>query len=190
MHELFALKLFLRRIPARSLEDLRFHNGEVHQTFHAAARQLGLVSNRDQEAEICLQDAIDLNRPASGICFLLAQMVYYGASRKSLETRFCDHLADDGDTLDSVRRKIDLLLQPFNMPSCDDLGDDQRSISSDSDSHLSLLIPEQHFVASKITKAVLHEAHQLRFLQGSAGTGKTVTVKALINPFNFTIRSV
>jgi hypothetical protein len=153
----------------------------VHQTFHEAARQLGLVSNRDQEAEICLQDATDVNRPASDIRFLLAQMVYDGASRQSLETRSCDHLADDGDTPDSVRRKIDLVLHPFDMSSSDGLGDDQLSISSDPDSYLSLLTPEHHSVASKIIKAVLHETHQLMFLQGSAGAGKTFTAKALIN---------
>jgi hypothetical protein len=80
----------------------------MHHTFHEAAHQLELVSNRGQEAEACFQDATDLNRPASDIHFLLEQMVYYGASRESLETHFCDHLADDGDTPDSVRRKIDL----------------------------------------------------------------------------------
>jgi Cdc6-like AAA superfamily ATPase len=67
------------------------------------------------------------------------------------------------------------------MSSYDGLGDDQTSISSDPDSYLSLLTPEQHSVASKIIKAVLHERHQLMFLQGPAGTGKTFTVKALIN---------
>jgi hypothetical protein len=122
----------------------------VHQSFHEPARQLGLVSNRDQEAEICLQDVIDLNRPESDIRFLLAQMVSYGASRESLETRFCDHLTYDRDTPDSVRRKIDLLLHPFGVSSYDGLGDDQLSISSDPDSHLSLLTPEQHSIASKI----------------------------------------
>jgi hypothetical protein len=106
MHDLFAPRLLLRRFPARRWDGLRFHNGEVHQTFQEAARQLVLVLNRDQDAEICLQDATDLNRPASGIGFLLAQMVYYGASRESLETRFCDHLADDGETPDYVRRKL------------------------------------------------------------------------------------
>jgi hypothetical protein len=30
MHEPFALRLLLRRFPARSWEDLRFHNGEMH----------------------------------------------------------------------------------------------------------------------------------------------------------------
>jgi hypothetical protein len=180
MHELFALRLILRRFPARSWADLRFHNGEVHQTFHEAARQLGLVSIRDQEAEICLQDAIDLNRLASDIRFRLAQMVYYGASRESLETHFCDQLADDGDTPDSVRRKIDFLLHPFDMSSHDGLRDDQPPISS---YPVSLLTSEQHSVASKIIKTVLHKTHQLMFLQGSAGTGKTLIVKALINAF-------
>jgi hypothetical protein len=108
-------------------------------------------------------------------------MVYSGASRESLGTRFCDRLTDDGDTPDSVCRKIDLLLHPFDMSSCDGLGDDQLSISSDSDSHLSLLAPKQHSVASKIIKAVLHERYQLMFLQASAGTEKTFIVKALIN---------
>jgi hypothetical protein len=90
-------------------------------------------------------------------------------------------LADNGDTPDSGRRTIDLLLHPFDMSSYDGLGDGQPSISSDPDSYLSLLIPEQHSVASQIIKAVLHETHQLMFLPGSAGTGKTFAVKALIN---------
>jgi hypothetical protein len=91
MHELFALRLLLRRFPARTLEDLRRRNGEVHQTFHEAARQLGLVWTRDPVAEICLQDVIDIHRPPSDIRVLLAQMVYYGASREPVGTRFCDH---------------------------------------------------------------------------------------------------
>jgi hypothetical protein len=185
MHELFALGLLFRRFPARSWENLRFHNREVYQTFHEAARELGSVSNRDQEAEIYLQDAIDLNRPVSDIRFLLAQIVYCGASRESLETRFRDHLADDGDTPDSVCRKIDLLLRPFDMASYDGLGDDQLSISSDPDSHLSLLTSEQRSGASKIIKAVFHETHQLMFLHGSAGTENTFTVKVLINVLQF-----
>jgi hypothetical protein len=108
-------------------------------------------------------------------------MACYGTSREPSETRFCDHLADDGDSPDSVCRKIDLLLHPVDMSSYDGLGDDQLSISSDPDSHSSLLTPEQYSVASKIIKAVLDETHQLMFLQSSAGTGKTFTVKALIS---------
>jgi hypothetical protein len=73
------------------------------------------------------------------------------------------------------------LLHPFDMSSYDSLGDDQLSTSSDPDPHLSLLTPEQHSVASKIIKAMLHETHQLMFLTGSAGTRKTFTAKAFIN---------
>jgi hypothetical protein len=51
-------------------------------------------------------------------------MVYSGASRKSLETHFRDHLADDGDTPNSLRGKIYLLLHPLDMSSYDGLGDD------------------------------------------------------------------
>jgi hypothetical protein len=79
-------------------------------------------------------------------------MVYYRASRESLEARFCDHLADDGDALDFVFRKMDLLLHPFDVSSYDGLWDDQLSISSNPDSQLSLLTPEQHSIASKLSK--------------------------------------
>jgi hypothetical protein len=142
-----------------------------------------LVSNRGQEAESCLQDAIDLNRPGSDIRFPLAQIVYYGVSHESLEACLYDHLTDDGDTPDSIRRKIDLLFDPSDMSSYDGLGDDQLSISSDPDSYLSMLAPKRHSVAFKIIKVVLYETYQLMFLQGSAGTGKTFAVKALINAF-------
>jgi hypothetical protein len=149
-----------------------------------------LVSNRDQEAEIHLQDAIDLDRRASDIRFRLAQMVDYGASRKPLETRFCDHLADDGDTLDAVRRPKDLLLHPVDLASYDHFFDGQLSISSGPDSYLSLLTPEQHSVPFKIIEAVSHETHQFMFLHGSAGTGKTFTVKALISALQAHRKSV
>jgi hypothetical protein len=189
MHENCALRLLLRRFPARSWENLRFHNGEVHQTFHEAARQLGLVSNREQEAEICFQDPIDLNRPASDTRFLLAHAVYYGASRESLETSFCDHLADDGDTPDSVRRKIDLLLHPFDMSPYNGLGDDQLFISSCPDSHLSLLTPEQYSIASIIIKAVLHETHHSCFFTVQPEPGKYSPSRPWSMRFNLTVRS-
>jgi hypothetical protein len=54
----------------------------------------------------------------------LAQVIWHAASRESLETRSCDHLADEGDTPDSVRRKIDLLLHLFDLSSYGGLGDD------------------------------------------------------------------
>jgi hypothetical protein len=71
-HELFALRLRLRRFPARTWEELRAVNDEICQNLYEAVRQLGSVANQDQEAEICLQDAIDLNGSPRDICFILA----------------------------------------------------------------------------------------------------------------------
>jgi hypothetical protein len=62
-HQLFAMRLLLRRFPARTWGQLRTVDDEICQNVYDAVRQLGLVANQDQEAEICLQDAIDLNRP-------------------------------------------------------------------------------------------------------------------------------
>jgi hypothetical protein len=80
--ELFALRPFLRRFAARTWEELRTHNGEVCQAFYQAARQLGLLSNPDQEAVICLQNAIDLQKHPSDMPFLWAQMVNYSPGRR------------------------------------------------------------------------------------------------------------
>jgi hypothetical protein len=98
--------------------------GEICETFHEAVRQLGLVSNIEQKAEICLQDAVDLQRPPSDLRFLLAQMAKYNASREFSESRFWHHLMDEGDTVDSVHRKIDLLLHPDAYESCGTEDDD------------------------------------------------------------------
>jgi hypothetical protein len=113
--------------------------------------------------------------------FLLARVVYYGANREDLETRFCRELADDGDTPDSVHRNIDLVLHPDTLACCDPQDDDEMAPSSNPYSSLSILTPGQRSIACEIMGAVLHETHQLLFLRSSAGTGKTFTVKVLIS---------
>jgi hypothetical protein len=113
-------------------------------------------------------------------------MVVHGASREVSEARFWDHLADEGDTVDSLRRKIDLLLYPDAFISCDLQDDDQMPLTSPPESALSVLTPEQHSVASQIIDAVMQKTNQLMFLQGSAWTGKTFTVKALIKALEST----
>jgi excinuclease UvrABC helicase subunit UvrB len=115
---------------------------------------------------------------------VLAQMADYGASRKPSEARFRGHLADGGNNLDSVCRNIDFLFHPVDLASFDRLSDDHISVSSDPDSHSSLLTSDQHSVVSKIIEAVLHETHQLMFLQGPCGTGKSFTIEDLINAFH------
>jgi hypothetical protein len=179
-HELFALRLLLRRFSARNWEQLRICNGEICPTFYEAARQLGLVANQNQEADICLQDAIELRRPPSDLRFLLAQMVNYGADREILESRFSCQLADDGDTFDSVHRKIDRLLHRESCAFFDLQEEGEIAPPSVDHPAWSRLTEEQRIVASEIIDAVTRETHQLMFLQGSAGTGKTFMVKAVI----------
>jgi hypothetical protein len=104
-------------------------------------------------------------------------MVYYGASRDLLESRFGKRLADDGDTVDSVHQKIDRLLRPDSYASCDYQEEDQMRPTSDPDSLASVLSSEQHILPSQIIDAVTYETHQLMFLQGSAATGKTFTAR-------------
>jgi RecG-like helicase len=72
------------------------------------------------------------------------------------------------------------LLHPDNYASCQYQEEDQMPLTSDPDLLLSVLTSEQHIVPSQIIDAVIHETHQLMFLQGSAGTGKTFTIKTMI----------
>jgi hypothetical protein len=60
---LFTFRLFLRRFCARSLGGLGSHDGEICKSFYEAAWQYWLVPNQDEEAVVCLQDAIGLHRP-------------------------------------------------------------------------------------------------------------------------------
>jgi tRNA(Met) C34 N-acetyltransferase TmcA len=108
-------------------------------------------------------------------------MVYYGASREFLELRFQANLADDDDTIDSVRRTIDLLLNSESYTGCDHQDGDQMPDTQVGDQSLVGLMTEQRMIASEIMDAVASKTNQLMFLQGAAGTGKTYTVKALIS---------
>jgi hypothetical protein len=112
---------------------------------------------------------------------LLAQIVNCAARREPLEERFFAQLADGGDTVEDVDRRIDFLLHSDVYAYCDPDDADQMPPISDSDSSLSLLMPEQYSVASQIIEAVMHETLQLMFFQGSAGRRKTFAVKVLIN---------
>jgi hypothetical protein len=80
--------------------------------------------------------------------FLLAPMVNYGARREPVEGQFFAQLANEGDTVEDVRRRIDLLLHSHIYAYCDPHDNDQIPPISDPDSSLSLLTPEQYSVAS------------------------------------------
>jgi hypothetical protein len=84
-HKLFALRLLFRQFCDQDWKEVRSVHGNRCHTFSEAARQLGLATNQNNEARVCLQDAIELRRPPSDIRFLLAQIVHYGTSREELE---------------------------------------------------------------------------------------------------------
>jgi hypothetical protein len=67
-----------------------------------------------------------------------------------LATRFCNDLADEGGTPDSLRRSIDLLLHPEILASSGHRDDDQIPSTSPSKSVLSLLMTAEHFLLSQI----------------------------------------
>jgi hypothetical protein len=90
-------------------------------------------------------------------------------------------LADDGDALDFVRRKIDL--SPVPRASSDPRHGDQNQSSSPPELALALFTPEQNSAASQIIEAVMSETDQPKCVQGSAGTGKPLTVSVLIKAF-------
>jgi hypothetical protein len=113
--------------------------------------------------------------------FLFAHMVNYAARREHLEERFFAQLSDEGDTVEDIHCKTDLLLQSDVCAYCDPHDDDQMPSISNPDSSLWRLTPEQYSVASQIIEAVIHETHQLMILQGSVRTGKIFTVRILIN---------
>jgi hypothetical protein len=97
-------------------------------------------------------------------------------------------LANGGDTVDSLRGKINLPLHPDAFISCDLQDDNQMPFTSPPESALSVLTREQHSVASQIIDAVMKKTDQFFVLQGSAGTGKTFTFKALIKALESTRR--
>jgi DNA replication protein DnaC len=94
-------------------------------------------------------------------------------------------LADAVDNRESVHAKIDLLLNHETGRYTDNHPQDQMRNRADSNSPLSLLTPEQSAVASEMIRAMMQETHQLIFLQGSAGTGKTFRVQAVISPLEY-----
>jgi hypothetical protein len=171
--ELFALRLLLAKYPARSWKDLRTKDGIAFDNYQETVKYLGMISNVDDEARLAMVDAIEMNRPPSDLRFLFVQLSPYVSNSADLEREFWLSFFDLGDTDASVRRKLDRLRHPvnyweFDNPAVDTVGG------------LEGLNREQLIVANEIVESVIEQRGQLFFLQGSAGTGKTFTVRAII----------
>jgi hypothetical protein len=117
--EEFALRILLRHFAARDWEQLRTQNGKLFKTFGEAALSLGLVGDVNQNARICLNDAITFNRPPSDIRFLFVLCVRNGADFDSLLQDYIGAMADDGDSEEAVQVKIDELMASFVDPYVD-----------------------------------------------------------------------
>ena len=81
--ELFALRLLLQEIPARSFDDL--YNG--FSLFYEAAAEKGLVGN-DQEFRQCMLEAINMNRPPSDLQSLMLFLYEQGSNFRELMKEF------------------------------------------------------------------------------------------------------
>jgi hypothetical protein len=178
--ELFALRLLLKTIPARSWQELYTVNDQVYNSLYQAAERRGLVSDRNQEAIICMEDAVHLNRPPSDLRFLLSQMVAYGADRSKLERIFWNKLLDEGDDADSLSEKIRALIDRHKQGFVPVDDHEQSHFTVQEESLWNSLTSHQGSVASQIIQTLQDNTDQLMFLQGSAGTGKTFTVNTLV----------
>ena len=183
-HELFALRLLLQEIPARSYADLR---GEF-DTFWEAAAQKGMVEN-EQEFLTIINEAIAINRPPSDLRSLVLILYEQGADFHRLFEEFRKYLEKDllshDISLESVfismfqARNIPIphFLQEFPCLEVDN--NSEQTIES-----FTLNEGQENVVESIKNIIKLHkenpESPYLMFLQGRAGTGKTFTTNILI----------
>jgi hypothetical protein len=197
--ELFAMRILLRQFPARGWESLREHAGRVWPTFREAVQALGIISDRQDEARICLTDAAEMNRPPSDMRFLLAQMVRYGADPIPLEDEFADQLAEPrrpNETRQQIHEQIMRMAHESDLsayadgdslpdrPDPDSLQSrprmDPRDPSFDPVNPSAGLNMDQEEVARRVINAVSSSNPPLMFQQGAAGTGNTFTVRRIV----------
>ena len=68
--EIFALRLLLFNFAGRSYDDLKTVDGRLYSSFYEAAFHRGLVGNSN-EYFLCLNEAMETNRPPSDLRFMI-----------------------------------------------------------------------------------------------------------------------
>jgi hypothetical protein len=180
--ERFCLRFLLDEIPARSWEQLRTVGRRVLSTFADATLENGLIADRNHEAHVAIRSAIAMNRSPSDLRFLFAIGVELGAGFEALFHEFIDRLGDEGYDMAAIRTKIEHILAGFG-PRLDRL---KENVAAEegleyASSNLSDLSDEQSAIANEIIRSLERNSPKLIFVQGSACTGKTHTVRAILS---------
>jgi Cdc6-like AAA superfamily ATPase len=111
---------------------------------------------------------------------MVAQMIAYGANREVLLDPLIGELSDDGDPREETIRKVSECMCGVRHAFVAMPGEEEFGAAFEPDVARDTPTPEQKLVARAIVDTVVQDGVQLMFLQGSAGTGKTCTVRAII----------
>ena len=187
-HELFALRLLLQEIPARSFDELK---GEFSSFWEAAAER-GMVEN-GQEFLTIMQEAIKIHRPPSDLRNLMIILYEQGADFQFLFNQFRSYLEKDlinqsiplESVLASMFQSRNISIPQYILDAIDQIEYNFQNEDESLDfSEITLNEGQQSFINSVINIIEEHkqnkESPNLIFLQGRAGTGKTFTTNILI----------
>ena len=180
----FALRLLLLNFPARSYDDLKTVDDVLYESFYDAAFHRGLVGN-SAEYYLCIQEAIDTNRPPSDVRFMIALFAQQGAPFKKMLDDYQEYLSKDLKDI-TLYASMTTLLEQMHMMIPDFLGDDivNEEITLNEKIDSAILNNLQKYIVKKIYEKMLNndiDNHNLFFIQGRAGTGKTYTTNVIIN---------
>jgi hypothetical protein len=126
---------------------------------------------------------MDLRRPPSDLRFIFGLAIESGAGYQMLFDEFKDAMRDHDDTVDLIRQKIEIIVVCMRSTMEALEIEEIKSITTDDDRSLSVdaLAPEQAAIAREIIDAVQYNTKKVMFLQRSAGTGKTHTVRVILS---------
>lgn len=182
-HEKFALRLLLMNKPARSYDELKTINENIHISFYEEAMNIGLIIN-NLEFQICLDEAIEIHRPLGDLRFMIVLFSKQGAPYFDLLEHYHDYLVSDlGErSLNSEIAKIFDQMQLVLPPFLDLEAYDLPQLINDNFSETSLN-KLQNYALKTIFDILCSDKtpFNLMFLQGRAGTGKTYTANVIIN---------
>ena len=204
--ELFYLRSLLLLRPGRSWEDLRTVGGVLYPSFQAACLALGLFADKD-EAQVCMQEAIDTLRTPQQLRFLFVHLLtnscidaplkFWDTFQLEISEDFILTTGNNGRGCDEALKQLGSILQGhgkhldnYGLPqplTRDDEAEwelrrwslESQALRQQVDIGLSLFNPEQHDIFSQVQHAILNDEPLLMFIDRKAGRGKTFLVNIL-----------